>query len=219
MITVLLVDDQPLLRAGFRMILDAQPDLTVLGEAGDGAAAIRDAARLRPDVILMDVRMPGVDGVEATRRILATQPNTRIIILTTFDLDEYAYAGLQAGASGFLLKDVTPPELLTAIRAVAHGDAVIAPSTTRRLLDHLSGQLTPPPAIRLEALTDRERDVLLLIARGLTNAEIAAALHLAEATVKTHIGRILTKLDLRDRVHAVILAYQTGLITSHHRNE
>jgi DNA-binding NarL/FixJ family response regulator len=215
--TVLLVDDQPLLRMGFRLVLDAQPDMTVVGEAGDGAEAVRLAAQLAPDVVLMDVRMPGMDGIEATRRVASTGPS-RVLILTTFDLDEYAYEGLRAGASGFLLKNVPPPDLLSAIRAVASGDAVVAPSVTRRLLDtvmrHLPSADTeaPPPRPELERLTTREREILTELAAGLSNAEIAQRLVLSEATVKTHVGRVLHKLGLRDRVQAVVYAYETGLV-------
>jgi DNA-binding NarL/FixJ family response regulator len=218
-ISILIADDQPMLRMGFRLVLDAQSDMRVVGEAGDGVAAVRLAAAEQPDVVLMDVRMPGVDGIEATRRIAATGSATRVLILTTFDLDEYAYAGLRAGASGFLLKDVPPPDLLSAIRAVASGDAVVAPSVTRRLLDvflpHLPdparalGQSMPP---EVEALTAREREILTEVASGLSNAEIAARLVLSEATVKTHVGRMLSKLHLRDRVQAVVYAYEHGLV-------
>jgi DNA-binding NarL/FixJ family response regulator len=219
-ISILLADDQPLLRLGFRLVLDAQDDMHVVGEAGDGLAAVRMTEAEHPDVVLMDVRMPGVDGIEATRRIMAAAITTRVLILTTFDLDEYAYAGLRAGASGFLLKDVPPPDLLTAIRAVASGDAVVAPSVTRRLLDvflpHLPEPAGPsadrwePPELR--ELTSREREILLQVAAGLSNAEIAARLVLAEATVKTHVGRMLGKLHLRDRVQAVVFAYEHGLV-------
>lgn len=217
-IAILLVDDQPLLRKGFRMILGAEPDLDVVGEAGDGAEAIRLAAALAPDVVLMDVRMPHTDGIEATRQIVARNPASRVIILTTFDLDEYAFSGLQAGASGFLLKDVLPADLLAGIRAVASGDAVIAPSTTRRLLDTYARRLPiggdppgPPRAEALTVLTERERGVFAEIAAGLSNSEIAAKLVLSEATVKTHVGHILAKLGLRDRVQAVIFAYDNGI--------
>ncbi|MGH3318599.1 MAG: response regulator [Streptosporangiaceae bacterium] len=218
-IRVVLVDDQELVRAGFRMVLDAQPDLTVVAEAGDGAEALRELSAHNAghdaDVVLMDIRMPGMDGVEATRRICAADGASRVLILTTFDLDEYAFAALKAGASGFMLKDAPPPDLLSAIRAVHSGDAVVAPSTTRRLLDHvvvhLPTEQRPSPA-GLEVLTPREREVLELVARGLTNTEIAERLYVSEATVKTHVGRILTKLDLRDRVQAVVLAYESGLV-------
>jgi DNA-binding NarL/FixJ family response regulator len=215
--TVLLVDDQPLLRMGFRLVLDAQPDMTVVGEAGDGAEAVRLAAQLAPDVVLMDVRMPGVDGIEATRRVVAAG-TSRVLILTTFDLDEYAYEGLRAGASGFLLKNVPPSDLLSAIRAVASGDAVVAPSVTRRLLDTVMPHLPavdgePRPAHpELQRLTTRERQILTEVAAGLSNAEIAERLVLSEATVKTHVGRVLGKLGLRDRVQVVVYAYETGLV-------
>jgi DNA-binding NarL/FixJ family response regulator len=217
--SILLVDDQPILRMGYRMILDAQPDLQVVGEADNGLEAIELTARLEPDVVLMDVRMPHVDGVQATERIVASGSDSRIIILTTFDLDEYAYGALRAGASGFLLKDAPPPDMLSAIRAVATGDAVVAPSVTRRLLSQFARHL-PAPAdklgelgdSRLETLTPRERELLIEVARGLSNAEIADRLVLAEATVKTHVGRILSKLGLRDRVQIVVFAYETGLV-------
>jgi DNA-binding NarL/FixJ family response regulator len=219
-IRVLLVDDQALLRTGFRMILSAQPDLEVVGEAIDGADAVRQVAQLRPDVVLMDVRMPGMDGVQATAAITAATGETRVLVLTTFDLDEYAFAALRAGASGFLLKDVPPAELAGAIRAVAAGDAVVSPRVTRRLLDRISLHTPEPagvddgsPAVVLGVLTDREREVFGEVARGLSNAEIAAALHLSEATVKTHISRVLAKLRLRDRVQLVIFAYEHRLRT------
>jgi DNA-binding NarL/FixJ family response regulator len=217
-IRLMLVDDQVLLRTGFRMVLDAQPDMAVVAEAGDGAEAVRVLGTTQVDVVLMDVRMPVMDGVEATRRICASG-TARVLILTTFDLDEYAFAALKAGAGGFLLKDVPPAELLAAVRAVHSGDAVVAPSTTRRLLDRFAPLLpgpasdpTPTSPTGLDRRTDREHEVLLLVAQGLSNAEIAARLTLSEATVKTHVGRILTKLDLRDRVQAVVLAYETGLV-------
>ena len=218
-IRVLLVDDEPLLRMAFTMVLDAQSDMQVVGEAGDGADAARLAGALRPDVVLMDVRMPGTDGIEATSRIIATCPESRVLILTTFALDEYAFAGLRAGASGFLLKNAQPEELLGAIRAVAGGDAVVAPRITRRLLEHFAHQLPSPATAaaaesdeRLSRLTAREREVLVEVGRGLSNTEIAAGLHLAEATVKTHLSRILVKLELRDRVQAVVFAYETRLV-------
>ncbi|MDP9866225.1 MULTISPECIES: response regulator [Streptosporangium] len=215
-IRVLLVDDEPLLRMAFTMVLRAQPDMEPVGEAGDGAEAVRLAQRLRPDVVLMDVRMPGVDGIEATRRITRNGRQTRVLILTTFDLDEYAFAGLKAGASGFLLKNALPEELLAAIRSVAAGDAVVSPRITRRLLENFAHQLptggAPASDERLRRLTPREREVLVEVARGLSNTEIAAGLHLAEATVKTHLGRILLKLELRDRVQAVVFAYENRLI-------
>jgi DNA-binding NarL/FixJ family response regulator len=212
---ILLIDDQELLRMGFRMVLDAQSDLEVVGEAGDGAEGVKLAGELEPDVILMDVRMPGMDGVQATRALVGAGCRAHIIILTTFDLDEYAHAALRAGASGFLLKDAQPADLLSAIRAVASGDAVVAPSTTRRLLATIAHQLPAPGEEhgdpRLETLTPREREVLEAVARGLSNAEIAAALVLSEATVKTHVGRVLSKLELRDRVQIVVYAYDHGL--------
>ncbi|QQC90150.1 response regulator [Streptomyces alfalfae] len=220
MTTVLIVDDQPMQRFGFRMLLESQDDMTVAGEAGNGSEAVRMTAELHPDVVLMDIRMPGLDGIEATRRIVASGDRTRVLILTTFDLDEYAYDGLRAGASGFLIKDALPEELLSGIRAVASGDAVVAPSLTRRLLDTYAGHLPasgaapadPASHPRLTPLTDREREILTVIGQGWTNAEIAARLHLAESTVKTHVGRILAKTGARDRVQAVILAYDTKLV-------
>jgi len=216
MITVLIVDDQPLQRLGFRMLLDSNPDTEVVGEAGNGTEAVRRTAELRPDVILMDIRMPGMDGLEATRRIVATSGRSRVLVLTTFDLDEYVYAALRAGASGFLLKDARPEELLAGIRAVADGDAVIAPALTRRLLDTFAQQLAPAPADprttpRLSALTDREHEILVAIGNGWTNGEIADRLVLSESTVKTHVGRVLAKIGARDRVQAVIFAYDLGL--------
>jgi DNA-binding NarL/FixJ family response regulator len=218
-IRVLLVDDQALLRTGFRMILSAQPDLEVVGEAIDGADAVRQVAQLRPDVVLMDVRMPGMDGVQATAAITGATGDTRVLVLTTFDLDEYAFAALRAGASGFLLKDVPPAELAGAIRAVAAGDAVVSPRITRRLLDRISLHTPDPaaaddgsPVMVLAVLTDREREVFGEVARGLSNAEIAVRLHLSEATVKTHISRVLAKLRLRDRVQLVIFAYEHRLL-------
>ncbi|MFF5981317.1 response regulator [Streptomyces olindensis] len=219
MTTVLIADDQPLQRFGSRMLLESQDDMTVVGEAANGSEAVRMAAELHPDVVLMDIRMPGLDGIEATRRITAAGDRTRILIVTTFDLDEYAYAGLRAGASGFLVKDAQPEELLAGIRAVATGDAVVAPSLTRRLLDayvhHLptdsAGETTQEDP-RLASLTDREREILTVIGKGWTNTEIATRLHLAESTVKTHVGRILAKTGSRDRIQAVILAYDTKLV-------
>ncbi|MEU0796514.1 response regulator transcription factor [Amycolatopsis sp. NPDC005961] len=212
MIRVVVVDDQELMRVGFRMVLGAQADIDVVGEAGDGAQAIRMAEELRPDVVLMDVRMPVLDGVEATKRIVAAG-TARVLVMTTFDLDEYVYSALQGGASGFLLKDTQPGHLVSALRAVASGDAVVSPSVTRRLLDRFVGTGGAPmrDTAELDVLTDREREVLVLIAKGMSNLEIAETLFLSEATVKTHVGRILAKLDLRDRVQAVVLAYETGL--------
>jgi DNA-binding NarL/FixJ family response regulator len=212
-VRVLLADDQELVRAGFAMILDSREDLTVVGEAGDGAAAVALAGQVRPDVVLMDVRMPAMDGIEATRVLTAAGHPARIIMLTTFDLDEHVYAALRAGASGFLLKDIRPADLVAAIRLVARGEAMLAPTVTRRLLDRFAGQLPgggPPPG--LAALTSREVEVLRLVARAMSNAEIAAALTLSLATVKTHLSAILGKLGLRDRVHAAVLAYECGLV-------
>jgi DNA-binding NarL/FixJ family response regulator len=219
-ITVLLADDQPLIRTGFRMILEEQDDIAVIGEACDGDDAVRLTDALAPDVVLMDVRMPGTDGIEATRRIIAQHPSAKVLVLTTFDVDEYVFSALRYGASGFLLKDARPAELADAIRAVASGDAVVAPSATRRLLDavagHLPGRPSPDAAgaavPALERLTDREREVLGLVAAGLSNAEISAALFVSEATVKSHVGRVLSKLGLRDRVQAVVYAYEVGLV-------
>jgi len=212
-IRVVVVDDQELMRAGFRMVLGAQDGIDLVGEAGDGAEAVRLAAELRPDVVLMDVRMPVLDGVEATKRIVDAG-TSRVLVMTTFDLDEYVYAALQGGASGFLLKDTPPAHLVSALHAVADGDAVVSPSVTRRLLDRFvsvgGGPLRDEST--LDVLTEREREVLVLIGKGLSNVEIADKLFLSEATVKTHVGRILAKLGLRDRVQAVVLAYETGLI-------
>ncbi|MBG6225254.1 DNA-binding NarL/FixJ family response regulator [Arthrobacter sp. CAN_A2] len=217
-IRVLLADDQPLLRMGFRLILEGEPDLEIVGEASTGAEAVRLAADLSPDVVLMDVRMPQGDGIEATRRITSSGSSARIIILTTFDLDEYAFAGLQAGASAFLLKDVAPEGLVQAVRVVASGDAVVAPRVTQRLLETYVRSLPPvqrtaaAPDRRLVELTPREREVLEAIAEGLSNAELAARFFLSEATIKTHVRRILTKLDLRDRVQAVVYAYENAIV-------
>jgi DNA-binding NarL/FixJ family response regulator len=214
-IRVLLCDDQALVRGGFRMILEARPDLEVVGEADDGLRAVELGRRLAPDVIMMDVRMPNLDGVEATRRLVEGGSAARIVILTTYDLDEYVHAAIRAGASGFLLKDVQPAQLVEAIRVVAAGDALLAPSVTRRLLERFATTLPdrerrPPPV--LEALTERELEVLQLLASGCSNAELAERLFLSEATVKTHVSSILRKLGLRDRVQAVILAYDAGLV-------
>ncbi|MEU9022783.1 response regulator transcription factor [Actinomadura sp. NPDC048394] len=211
---MLVADDQDLVRAGFSMIIEARDDLTVAGEAGDGESAVRAAERLRPDVVLMDVRMPGVNGIDATRRITASGDPPKVIILTTFDLDEPLYAALRAGAAGFLLKDVRPDDLAEAIRVVARGDALLAPSVTRRLLDRFTAT-EPRPPVRPEALaelTGREMQTLELIARAASNAEIAERLVVTEATVKTHVSSILRKLGLRDRVQAVVLAYDLGLV-------
>jgi DNA-binding NarL/FixJ family response regulator len=212
-IRVLVVDDQELVRAGFAMIIDSRDDLAVVGEAGDGVAAVVLAGELRPDVILMDVRMPRMDGIEATRRLTAAGHPARIIMLTTFDLDEPVFAALRAGASGFLLKDIRPADLADAIRVVAAGEALLAPTVTRRLLDRFAGELpggAAPPS--LAALSDREVEVLTLVARALSNDEIAGRLTLSRATVKTHLSAILTKLGLRDRVQAAVLAYEVGLV-------
>ena len=213
-VRVVVADDQALVRAGFRMILDARDDIEVVGEAGDGAQAVALVRDLEPDVVLMDVRMPGVDGIEATRRIVATGGAARIVVLTTYDVDEYVFAALRAGASGFLLKDVRPSELVDAVRVVAAGDALLAASVTRRLLDRFAHTLpdpdTAPPDVGL--LTDREVEVLRLVASALANSEIAKRLYLSEATIKTHVSSILRKLGLRDRVQAVVYAYDVGLV-------
>jgi DNA-binding NarL/FixJ family response regulator len=212
MIRVLLADDQALVRAGFRMIVDDQPDMVVVAEAGDGAQAMQLAHRTHPHVVLMDIRMPNVDGLEATRKVTALEPSPRVVILTTFDLDEYVYNALTAGASGFLLKDLPPSELVASIRVIAAGDALLAPSVTRRLIDEFArSQPAADAAQQLSMLTERERDVLRLIARGHSNPEIAAALLLGESTIKTHVGRLLDKLGLRDRVQLAIYAYESGL--------
>jgi DNA-binding NarL/FixJ family response regulator len=219
-IRIALVDDQELVRTGFRMVLEAQPDMTVVGEAADGLAAIEFARAHTADVMVMDARMPRLDGVAATRQIRQAGDRPRVLMLTTFDLDEYAFAALKAGASGFLLKDVPPEELLFAIRAVHSGDAVVAPSTTRRLLDRFAPMLPASDgraAAELEELTERERQVLILVAQGLSNAELAKRLFVSEATVKTHVGRILAKLGLRDRVQAVVYAYENGLVRAGHQ--
>ncbi len=210
---VVVADDQALVRAGFRMILEADPGIRVVGDAADGEEAVSAVRRLRPDVVMMDVRMPVLDGLEATRRILAADSGgCRVIILTTFDLDEYVFAALRAGASGFLLKDVSPEHLIASVRMVAGGDALLAPSITRRLIERFAGPPEEAAELSLSALTDREREVLALIARGLSNAELAERMHLGETTIKTHVGRVLSKLGLRDRVQAVVLAYETGLV-------
>ncbi|MFD1860381.1 DNA-binding response regulator [Aeromicrobium camelliae] len=217
-IRVFLVDDQQMVRAGFRMLIESQDDMTVVGEAGDGAEAVNLLKVTRADIVLMDVRMPRLDGVEATRS-LGTMPDApRVIVLTTFDLDEYAFAAIKAGAAAFLLKDAAPPDLLGAIRAVHAGDSVVAPSTTRRLLEHFANTMpdpaapTPPAHARLAELTEREREVLVLVGRGMSNTEIASELFVAEATVKTHVSRLLAKTGSRDRVQLVVLAYESGLV-------
>ena len=216
-IRVVLADDQELLRRGFRMILEAEKDIEVVGEAADGAQAVELAAWCHPDIVLMDVRMPVMDGVEATRKIVENDATVRVLVLTTFDLDEYGFGALQAGASGFLLKDVPPRELSAAIRTVASGDAVVSPRITRRLLDEYAHLLSPPGHDQLmsdilSTLTDREREVLIALAEGMSNAEIAARLFVSETTVKSHVGKILGKLGLRDRVQAVVFAFQTGIV-------
>jgi DNA-binding NarL/FixJ family response regulator len=210
--TVLIADDQPLQRYGFRMLLDNTPETTVVGEASTGGDAVREAQRLRPDVVLMDVRMPGMDGIEATRRITAAGDRSRVLIVTTFALDEYVYAGLRAGASGFLLKDARPEELIAGIRAVASGDGVVAPRLTRKLMEAYASSYTSQPSLDLSALSDREREVLVAIGQGWTNTEIAERLVLTESTVKKHVGRVLAKLGARDRIQAVIVAYDAGLV-------
>lgn len=213
-ITVFIVDDQELMRMGLTMVLDAQDDIDVVGEASDGESAVVRVAELRPDVVLMDVRMPGIDGIDATARIVQSLSNSRVLVMTTFDLDEHVLGALRAGASGFLLKDTPPVDLVSAIRSIAAGDAVVSPKVTKRLLSRFISEESPStrdPAV-LDALTDREREVLESLAAGMSNAEIASHLVLSEATVKTHVGRILTKLGLRDRVQAVVLAYETGLV-------
>jgi DNA-binding NarL/FixJ family response regulator len=213
-IRILIVDDQALVRGGFRLILESQPDLEVVGEAADGVAAIRQAEELRPSVVLMDVRMPGLDGLEAARRILRRDDPPRVLMLTTFDLDEYVYAALKAGASGFLLKDVRPEQLVDAVHVVMAGDTLLAPAITRRLVEDFVGR--PPPGtstpLELSVLTEREMDVLRLIGAGSSNAEIASALCLGETTVKTHITHVFAKLGLRDRAQAVVAAYECGLL-------
>jgi DNA-binding NarL/FixJ family response regulator len=209
---VLVVDDQSMVRAGFRMLLSSEDDIEVVAEASNGLEAIDKTTRFRPTVVLMDIRMPELDGLEATRRIVAAGDGARILILTTFDLDEYVYEALRAGASGFVLKDEPPEQLLAAIRTVARGDALLSPAVTRRVIEQFARIRRPTPPKELDGLSEREREVLLSIARGLSNAEIANELYISETTVKTHVTHILQKLDLRDRVQAVVLAYQAGLV-------
>ena len=213
-IRVVIVDDQALVRAGFKMILQAQPDIHVIGEAGDGGQALAMVRALRPDVVLMDIRMPGLDGIEATRKINGEGLPAKVVILTTYDLDEYVFDALAAGATGFLLKHVPPEELVQGIRVAAAGDALLAPTVTRRLIEEFTKRQPSRPlqSKELDALTDRERDVLRYLARGLSNAEIAGQLHVGEATVKTHVAHLLDKLDLRDRIQAVIYAYEAGIV-------
>ena len=217
-ISVVLADDQALMRMGFRMVLEAEEDITVVGEASDGTSALAQAKALHPDVILMDVRMPGMNGIEATELIARECPGTRVLILTTFDLDEYAFAGLRAGASGFLLKDTRPTELAEAIRTVASGEAVVSPRITQRMLEMFASSLpnsgTPAQASdpRIDSLTPREKEILVLMSQGMSNAEIAEHLVVSATTVKTHVGNVLAKLDVRDRVQAVVVAYETGLM-------
>jgi len=218
-VRVLLVDDQPLARAALRMVIDSAPDLTLAGEAGTGDEAVRLARETLPDVVVMDIRMPGMDGIEATRRILAEPRGTRVVMLTTFDEDEHVYGALRAGASGFLVKDMALPDILAAMRIVATGEALIAPSVTRRLIAEFARRPQSMPAVAarpgqraISVLSEREREVLVLIAAGLSNAEIAERLFISAATVKTHVTRMLAKLDARDRVHLVILAYRSGLV-------
>ncbi|MGH3496253.1 MAG: response regulator [Nocardioidaceae bacterium] len=209
-IRVLVVDDQAMVRAGFRMLLGDQPDIEVVAEARNGSEAVAEAARVRPDVVLMDIRMPELDGLEATRRIIAADQDSRILVLTTFDLDEYVYGALRAGASGFVLKDDPPEQLIAAVRTVAGGDALLSPGITRRVIQHFTQQQQAPPKA-VETLTAREMDVFRLIMRGYSNAEIGRELFISDTTVKTHVTRLLQKLDLRDRAQAIVLAYQSGL--------
>jgi len=215
-IRVAIVDDQALMRDGFSMILDAQPDIEVVGDAGDGRLGVELCRRTRPDVVLMDIRMPALDGIEATR-LIAADPDlqTKVLVLTTFDLDEYVYSALRAGASGYLLKDTPAKELVTAVRVIAQGEALLSPSVTRRLIEHFANEPAEPAAVAPslpDDLTDREREALELLAHGLSNREIAAGMYIGEATAKTHVSRLLTKLGVRDRVQAVVLAYETGLV-------
>jgi DNA-binding NarL/FixJ family response regulator len=215
-VRLVLADDQPLVRAGLGMVIADAPDLEIVGEAGTGTEAVRLVREVRPDVVVMDIRMPGMDGIEATRMITAATPAPRVLILTTFDDDDNVYAALRAGASGFLVKDMALDDILTATRVVAAGDALIAPSVTRRLIEEFAGRPEPaaaPPRRRLDGVTEREREVLTLVGRGLSNSEIAAELFIGHATAKTHVARLLTKLDARDRVQLVIVAYEAGLVS------
>lgn len=218
MIDVLVADDQALVRSGFVYLIDAQPDMRVVAEAEDGFVAIEHVRQHEPDVVVMDIRMPRVDGIEAARRIVKSHPATRILVLTTFDLDEHLYAAMNAGASAFLLKDVPPEQLIAGIRMVAAGEALVAPAITRRLIERFVAR-TPPDDARLDRLTDREREVLERLARGESNQEIAAGLHLADATVKTHVSRVYAKLGARDRAQAVVIAYETGLVEPGHTSD
>ncbi len=215
-VRVLIADDQALVRAGFRKLLEAEPGIEVVGEAEDGASATMAARRLRPDVVLMDIRMPRMDGIEAARRMAADVPQTRVVILTTYDLDEYVYQALRAGACGFLLKDAPPDQLVAAVRLAASGDALLAPAITRRLIEEFARRPMPDPELtaKLGSLTEREREVLVYLARGLGNAEIARELHVGEATVKTHVANVLQKLEARDRVQAVVFAYESGFVSA-----
>ena len=215
-VRVLIADDQALVRAGFRKLLEAEPGIEVVGEAEDGASATMAARRLRPDVVLMDIRMPRMDGSEAARRMAADVPQTRVVILTTYDLDEYVYQALRAGACGFLLKDAPPDQLVAAVRLAASGDALLAPAITRRLIEEFARRPMPDPELtaKLGSLTEREREVLVYLARGLGNAEIARELHVGEATVKTHVANVLQKLEARDRVQAVVFAYESGFVSA-----
>ena len=212
MTRIVIVDDQEMVRTGLRMVLDAEPEFVVAGEAGDGETAVRLVQRERPDVVLMDVRMPGVDGIEATRRITEAHPGVAVLVLTTFDLDEYVYGALRAGASGFLLKDAPADDLVDAIRVVARGDALLAPQVTKRLILEFAARPSARSLDGLDSITDRELDVLRLVARGQSNAEIAETLFLGETTVKTHVSRLLSKLSVRDRVQLVVVAYESGLV-------
>jgi DNA-binding NarL/FixJ family response regulator len=212
-VRVVLADDQPLIRSGLRVLIADAPDITVVGEAGTGAEAVRRVADLRPDVVVMDIRMPGMDGIEATRRITADADPPHVLVLTTFDDDDYVYGALRAGASGFLVKDMALEDILAAIRVVAAGDALIAPSVTRRLIEQFTDRPQPaPPSRELNGVTEREREVLTLVGRGMSNSEIAAELYISVATAKAHVARLFTKLDARDRVQLVIIAYETGLV-------